>query len=139
MSLRQLKATRWIQRLTRVALLALIALVGGLLITQFAFGHAELMKANIADGAVFSLTQVPGQVVLNFGEDLDTKRSSIYVVKLGEDILVDRGDLSVQGSQMAISLNALQTGVYQIHWVSITPDDGGFRSGTITFSVKIGR
>src|SRR5574337_1575276 len=118
------------------SILALIAVGASLIVAPLVFGHSELQMSSIPNGAVLSLAQVPGKVTLTFSEGLDTKRSAMYIVKAGEDILVDRGDLFIKDTTMAISLNALQTGVYQIHWMAIRADDAGYREGSITFAVK---
>lgn len=100
-----------------------------------AFGHAELVSSTVPQGAVFALTEVPGQITLTFSEELDRKRSTLYVVKLGEDVVVDDGDLFVEENRMIIGMKALDEGVYQVRWIAVSPDDAGFREGTITFAV----
>jgi methionine-rich copper-binding protein CopC len=115
--------------------LALVIVGASFLVTPLVFGHPELQMFSIPNGAILSLAQVPGKVTLTFSEGLDTKRSAVYIVKAGEDILVDRGDLITNDRTMAISLNALQTGVYQIHWIAISADDAGYRDGLVTFAV----
>jgi methionine-rich copper-binding protein CopC len=118
------------------AVLALIAAGASLLVAPLVFGHPELQNSSLSNGAVLSLAQVPGKVTLTFSEGLDPKRSVLYVVQAGPDILVDQGDLFINGTTMAISLNALQTGIYQIHWIAISSDDAGYREGILTFAVK---
>ncbi|MBI1729046.1 copper resistance protein CopC [Candidatus Acetothermia bacterium] len=105
------------------------------MLVSIAFAHSALETSNIADGQVFSLATVPGEVHLNFTEEIDPHRSAVYVVKVHGSQLVDKGDTVIDGSSMKISMNALDEGVYQITWISVTPDDAGFKSGTITFSV----
>lgn len=107
----------------------------GLLLTNSAFGHASLDKSSIANGSVFGLSQAPGQITLTFDEEIDHKRSTMYVIRLGHDELVDNGNLSIEENQMKIGVNVLDEGVYQVRWIVITPDDAGYREGTITFAV----
>lgn len=117
-----------------------IVLVGvaiGLLTGSLAFGHADLIEANVKDGQVFSEGDMPGQIKLKFSEHLDKKRSTLYVVKLGEDVIADKGDLVIEEETMTISISVLKTGVYQIRWIAVAEEDAGFREGTITFSVKL--
>ena len=128
--------TNLVKPLIIFSVLALVAVGATFLVAPLVFGHPELQMSSIPNGAVLSLAQVPGKVTLTFSEGLDTKRSVLYVVKTGEDILVDRGDLFINDTTMAISLNALQTGVYEIHWIAISADDAGYRDGTISFAVK---
>lgn len=123
-------------RRVKFGLSVVLAVVGGgLWLAGVAFGHAEVVSSTVPQGTVFALAEVPGQVTLTFSEELDRKRSALYVVKLGEDVLVDNGDLFVEENQMTIGLRALDEGVYQVRWIAVTPDDGGFREGTITFAV----
>ena len=131
-----LSKIRLVKPLMIFAALALIAVGANFLVAPLVFGHPELQMSSIPNGTVLSLTQVPGKVTLTFSEGLDTKRSVIYVVQAGPDILVDQGDLFINGTTMAISLNALQTGVYQIHWIAISSDDAGYREGIVSFAVK---
>lgn len=108
----------------------------GLLTGSLVFGHANLVESNVKNGQVFSLADVPGQIRLKFSEHLDKKRSTMYVVKVGEDIIVDKGDLVIDEETMAISVSVLKTGVYQIRWIAVDEEEAGFREGVITFSVK---
>lgn len=110
--------------------------VGSLLVGP-AFGHASLLESNVNNGQVFSLSDAPGHIKLKFSETLETKRSTIYVVKVGEEAIVDKGDLFIHDDEMTINISVLATGVYQIHAIAVTADDGGFRHDVITFSVKI--
>jgi len=108
----------------------------GLLKGGLAFGHANLVESNVKNGQVFSLADVPGQIKLKFSEHL-SKRSTLYVVKLGEDVIADKGDLAIEEETMTISVSVLKTGVYQIRWIAVDEEEAGFREGTITFSVKL--
>ena len=107
----------------------------GLLVGSLVDAHTSVIESNIVNGQVFSIAHVPGEVVLTFNEEIDPLRSVIYVVKLQGRQIVDNGDLFVEENLMKISMNALDEGVYQIHWIAITPDDAGFSENTITFSV----
>lgn len=117
-----------------------IVLVGvaiGLLTGSLAFGHANLIESNVKNGQVFSLSDAPGQITLKFSEHLDKKRSTLYVVKVGDDVIADKGDLVIEEETMTISVSVLKTGVYQIRWIAVDEEEAGFREGTITFSVKL--
>ncbi len=115
--------------------IVLTAIGLGLLFVGAAFGHPRVETSNIADGAVFNLTQVPGQITLTFNEEIDPKRSVVYVVRLQGRRIADNGNLFIEENQMTIGVNALDAGVYQIRWIAVTPDDAGFSEGTITFAV----
>lgn len=114
----------------------LVGVAIGLLTGGLAFGHANLVESNVKNGQVFALADAPGQIKLKFSEHL-SKRSTLYVVKLGEDVLADRGDLVVDEETMTINVSVLKTGVYQIRWIAVAEDDNSFREGIITFSVKL--
>jgi methionine-rich copper-binding protein CopC len=119
-----------------VCLSIALAVVGlGLLLAGSAFGHPRVQESNIADGAVFKLGFAPGLLTLVFNEEIDHKRSVVYVVRLQGRRIVDNGDLFVSENEMKISMNVLDQGVYQVRWIAISPDDAGFSEGTITFAV----
>ena len=115
------------------AVIGVIALWAGSIV----FGHPKVVASNIAPGAVLAAADVPGSVQVQFSEDIDNKRSSIYVYKMGSDNLVDLGDVRVSQDTLSVSLRpSLSTGVYQVRWIAISPDDGGYREGTINFAIK---
>lgn len=116
--------------------ITVIGVAIGLLTGNLAFGHANLVESNVKNGQVFALSDAPGQIVLKFSDHLDKKRSTLYVVKVGEDIIVDKGDLVIQEETMTISVSTLKTGVYQIRWIAVDEEHAGFREGAITFSVR---
>lgn len=113
-----------------------IGAVIGVLTGIVAFGHAELVESNIKNGQTFALGNAPAQVQLKFSEHLDKKRSAIYVVRLGPNALADQGDLAVHEEQMAISLQELKPGIYQIHWIAVAEEDAGVSEGTIVFAIR---
>lgn len=117
--------------------IVVVGAVIGLLTGSLAFGHANLVESNVKNGQVFSLADAPGQIKLKFSEHLDKKRSTLYVVKVGEDVIADKGDLVIEEETMTITINILETGVYQIRWIAVDEEEAGFREGTITFSVKL--
>ncbi len=123
------------KRFTKLSM-AILAVVGAaLLIGTLGVAHPSVTESNIVNGQVFNISEVPGEVVLTFNEEIDPHRSVIYVVRLQGRRIVDNSDLFVEGNVMKIGMNALDEGVYQIRWIAITPDDAGFSESTITFAV----
>ncbi len=101
------------------------------------WGHPRVTASNIANGAVLAAADLPESVQVQFNEEIDHKRSSIYVYRMGSDSLVDLGDVRVSQDTLSVSLRpSLGSGVYQIRWIAISPEDAGYREDTITFSVK---
>lgn len=115
--------------------IVVVGAVIGVLTGNLAFGHANLVESNVKNGQVFSVDDAPSQIKLKFSEHL-SKRSTLYVVKLGEDVIADKGDLVIEEETMTISVSASKTGVYQIRWIAVDEEEAGFREGVITFSVK---
>jgi methionine-rich copper-binding protein CopC len=129
-----MKLSNRIKAIATLAVLGVIALWAGN--NMMVFGHARLESSNIASGATLAASDVPARLVLTFNEAIDTKRSAIYVFKVGPDSLADQGDVKVEDKVLSVGLKALDQGVYQIRWVALTPEDSGYREGTIHFAVK---
>lgn len=115
---------------------AVVGIVTGVLV----FGHAKLVDSNIKNGQVLAASEVPTQVLLKLSEHLDEKRSTVYVIKVQGDVVVDQGDVSVgkdgEEGTLTVSIRDLKPGIYQIRWIAIAEEDASFTEGTITFSVK---
>ncbi|MBI1744763.1 copper resistance protein CopC [Candidatus Acetothermia bacterium] len=119
--------------------LAIFAVIGGIALWMavLVFAHPKVTSSNIAPGAVLAAADVPGSIQVQFSEDIDNKRSTIYVYKMGPDNVVDLGDVRVNQDTLSVSLRpSLSAGVYQVRWIAISPDDGGYREGTINFAIK---
>jgi methionine-rich copper-binding protein CopC len=123
---------------TRLKSLAILTILGGvaLLVVSGVFAHPRLQESNIPAGSVLAASDVPTRLELTFNEEIDTKRSALYVFQVGPDRIVDQGDVTVEGAKLTIGLKRLEPGVYLVRWIAISPDDGGYREGTLSFAVK---
>lgn len=121
----------------RVALAGLGALLLALGQTSSALGHADLVGAEPADGAV--LDQAPERVRLSFTEPVEPEFFVVQVYS-ADRARVDRGDTRVSPTDARVletSLVAIGPGAYTIAWRALSLDSHAVR-GTFAFTVGSG-
>jgi methionine-rich copper-binding protein CopC len=111
------------------------------------FGHAKFVGANIENGKVYALAELPDRLELTFEGEL-AGRSQVYVFSASGTIIVDQGDANIEEmhgggghghmSKLSIGLNKerLTDGLYQVRWVTVDKEHGGFVEGGVVFAVK---
>ncbi|HEY1928490.1 MAG TPA: copper resistance CopC family protein [Caulobacteraceae bacterium] len=112
---------------------ALVATAFALLSSR-ASAHAFVRTASPAVGSVVS--QPPGQVVIDFTEDVEPEFSSINVQN-ASGVRVDAGNVHpARGrSHLAVGLKPLPPGKYRVIWHA-TSTDTHKTAGVYTFTVK---
>jgi methionine-rich copper-binding protein CopC len=99
-----------------------------------AFAHAELKQATPSIGSTVSTA--PGEVALNFSEELEPSFSTVVVRDSGgrrvdkDEVQVDNANRSV----MRVSLESLTPGIYIVEWRVVTADTH-HTEGTFKFRV----
>ncbi len=124
----------------------LVGLVTGNLLV---LGHAKFVGANIENGKVYALAELPDRLELMFEGEL-TPRSQVYVFSIPSTVLVDRGDVTIEKehgggghghehkSKLSVGLNKekLTDGLYQVRWIAVDAEHGAFVEGGFFFAVK---
>jgi methionine-rich copper-binding protein CopC len=122
----------------------LVGLVTGNLLV---LGHAKFVGANIENGKVYALAELPDHLELTFEGEL-TGRSHVYVFSASGTIIVDQGDVTIKEmhgggghehmSKLSIGLNKekLTDGLYQVRWIAVDSEHGAFVEGGFVFAVK---
>lgn len=122
----------------------MVGLVTGNLLV---FGHAKFVGANVENGRVYVLAELPDRLELTFEGELAT-RSHVYVFSSSGTIIVDRGDVSIEEmhedgehehmSKLSVGLNKerLTEGLYQVRWIAVDTEHGAFIEGGFVFAVK---
>ncbi len=121
-----------------------VGLVTGTLVV---FGHAKFVGANIENGKVYALAELPDRLELTFEGEL-TGRSHVYVFSVSSMIIVDQGDVKIEEthgghghehiSKLSVGLNKekLTDGLYQVRWIAVDSEHGAFVEGGFVFAVK---
>lgn len=115
-----------------------LALLTVALMAAAARAHALLIKSEPESGAV--LEQAPDQVRAWFGQELETRLSSMQVFDL-EGHQVDSGDGRVDlndpdHASMLVGLSeSLPNGTYDVRWTAVSADDGDTTEGKFSFDV----
>jgi methionine-rich copper-binding protein CopC len=111
------------------------------------FGHARFVGANIENGKVYALAELPDRLELTFEGEL-TARSHVYVFSASGTLIVDQGDVTIEEmhggaehehmSKLSVGLNKekLTDGLYQVRWIAVDSEHGGFVEGGFVFAVK---
>jgi methionine-rich copper-binding protein CopC len=125
------------KRRITIGLLLALALSLGLLGTALA--HAKLVSSLPAAGA--KLTAAPAKVTLVFSEEISADEAdSFFSVADEKGAEVARGKLDntdVDHKTLSGALpSGLADGVYTVTWQTITEDDNGKSTGSLTFGVN---
>ncbi len=112
------------------------------------FGHARFIGANIENGKVYTLAELPDRLELMFEGEL-TPRSQVYVFSVPSTYLVDKGDVKIEEehgsgyghehkSKLSVGLNKekLTDGLYQVRWIAVDAEHGAFVEGGFFFAIK---
>ncbi|MGH2683620.1 MAG: copper resistance protein CopC [Actinomycetota bacterium] len=102
-----------------------------------ASAHALLRSSTPEDGAI--LEAVPERVVMVFTEPPDGKLSEVQVLDQSGNAL-DIGDpdfVSGEANTVAVSLPALEEGVYTVSWRVLSRVDGHLTAGAFSFGVGV--
>jgi copper resistance protein C len=119
-------------RYNMTATCAAILIMAG---TANAFAHAEYASSVPEKDA--TVKTAPAEVSIEFSEEVNPKLSQI-VVDDAMGMKVDKGDshiVSGDAKHLAVDLNALPAGVYQVIWTSVAADDGHKLSDKFKFTV----
>ncbi len=129
------------------AIVGIGTVVGLVTGTLLVFGHAKFVGANVENGKVYALAELPNRLELTFEGEL-TGRSHVYVFSASGTIIVDQGDVNIEEmhggeghdhmSKLSIGLNKekLTDGLYQVRWIAVDSEHGAFVEGGFVFAVK---
>ncbi len=100
-----------------------------------ALAHANLVSSEPARGAV--LPTPPGEIVLNYSEELDPAFTSVNLADVtGKTVVAGPGVIAPrQPRTLRLKLTPLPNGVYSAIWVARSAVDGHETYGTVSFSV----
>ena len=103
--------------------------------TGSAFAHAEF-QSSVPQGDA-TVKPAPSEVSITFSEEVNPSLSQI-VVDDATGKQVDKADSHIVGSdakQLAVGLQPLAAGTYEVLWTSVAADDGHKLTGKFKFTV----
>ena len=102
------------------------------LFADFAAAHAVLARSNPAGGSV--MNQAPREIRLSFNEKIEARFSSVTLTRSdGKKVQTSRP--SGDGSDLVVSLPALQPGRYQVRWQATSADSHRIQ-GSFDFEIR---
>jgi len=123
--------------------LSAILLSLGLLLMAFvgtASAHAKVTQSD--PGINSTIATAPGTITVTALENInpDPKKSNLFVYAPGGD-LISQGNATVplnNPNVMSIKIKPSGDGIYVVHWVTVSADDGDPDEGAFVFTVKAG-
>ena len=118
----------------RIALTVAAALLITLLIPISVAAHAALDVPTPADGT--SVQGTPTEVAGTFTQDLETDGSSLQLLNAAGGVVATGGVDPADGRRLVIApVPELEPGDYEVHWATLSAEDGELERDTWTFTV----
>jgi methionine-rich copper-binding protein CopC len=125
----------------RLQVLSAVALSLGLLfvIAGTAFAHAAVIDSNPKMNSTITLAKLPTTLTVTTVENMKPGASNSDLFVYGPSgKLISQGDATVDlnnPTHMSVAIKPDKTGVYTVHWKTVSADDGDPDEGTFGFMV----
>ena len=125
----------------RLPVLCAVALSLGLLfiIAGTAFAHAAVIDSNPKMNATITLAKLPTTLTVTTAENMKPGASNSNLFVYGPSgQLISQGDATValnDPTHMSVAIKPDKTGVYTVHWKTVSADDGDSDEGAFGFMV----
>jgi copper resistance protein C len=126
---------------SRLQLLCALALTLGLLFMMagVAWAHAAVIDSNPKMNSTITLNKLPTTITVKTAENMKPGASNSDLFVYGPSgKLISQGDATVSLNdpiQMSVAIKPDKTGVYTVHWKTVSADDGDPDEGAFGFMV----
>lgn len=125
----------------RLQLLCALALTLGLLfmVVGVASAHAAVIDSNPKMNSTITLNKLPTTITVKTAENMKPGAANSDLFVYGPSgKLISQGDATVSlndPTQMSVAIKPDKTGVYTVHWKTVSADDGDPDEGAFGFTV----
>lgn len=125
----------------RLQLLCALALTFGLLFMMagVALAHAAVIDSNPKMNSTITLNKLPTTITVKTAENMKPGASNSDLFVYGPSgKLISQGDATValnDPTQMSVAIKPDKTGIYTVHWKTVSADDSDPDEGAFAFTV----